>query len=327
MKILFITSGAADYVQDLTYSGLVKRLGKNNVIDFPWNRKFHINYKAYPKNLGYIPGSLISSLLNRRTKAVDAVVVAAAKADAFHSYKMLIDRIPATTPIVFIDGGDQPHLGEGVAFEGEPELYNEVTSIRPFDLIMKREYLLEDDWGENVHPFPIAFNTDRLPELPTEHRYQVSFWAVETDPIRTKALQLLQDHFDCRSNGTVRNQTFKNYPRKGSFYLQELAACKIILNFRGGGWDTLRYWEVPAVGSLLISQKPGIRIPHDFVPNVSAVYVEDDLSDLIDRCNYYLKHENLRKKIATAGRQHLMQYHTDIARADNLLHHLRRLIK
>ncbi len=326
MKILFITAGAADYVQDLTYSGLVKRLGKSNVVDFPWNRKFHINYKAYPKNLGYIPGTVISSLLNRSIKNIDAVVVAAAKADAFRNYMEIMNRIPAHIPVAFIDGGDQPELGGGVAFEGEPELYNEVTSRRPFDLIMKREYLLEDDWGGNVYPFPIAFNTDRLPVLPKEHRYQVSFWAVETDPVRTQALELLQDHFDCRSNGTVRNQTFRNYPRKGDFYLQELAACKIVLNFRGGGWDTLRYWEVPAVGSLLVSQKPGIRIPHDFVPDVSAIYIKDDLSDLIERCDYYLRHDSLREKIATAGRQHLMQFHTDIARADDLLHHLRRLI-
>jgi hypothetical protein len=65
MKILFINSSSADYVQDLTYSGLVKHLGVENVIDFHWNKKFHVPYKKYPKNLGYISNSLIPSLLHR----------------------------------------------------------------------------------------------------------------------------------------------------------------------------------------------------------------------------------------------------------------------
>ncbi len=325
MRLLFISAEAADYVQDLTYSGLVKRLGRNNVIDYPWNPKFHINYKKYPKNLGYVPGTLISSLTNRSLKQFDGVIVGAAKATAFKSYQRLLDRIPAATPVVFIDGGDQPQLGGGVAFEGAANLYQEVVESRPFDLVFKREYLLEDDLGAHVHPFPISFNLDRLPKLPSNYRYQVSFWAVETDPIRSQALDLLQDQFDCRSNGTVRNQTFRKYARKGNFYLQELAACKIVLNFRGGGWDTMRYWEVPAVGTLLMSQKLGIKIPNDFVEDKSIVYVSNDLSDLIEKCHYYLKQESKREKIARQGQIHLQRYHTDVARADFLMDKLHQL--
>ncbi len=328
MKMLFIGSQTADYVQDLAYSGLVKRLGLANVIDRPWNRKFHIPYKAYPKNLGYTPHSLLPSLLRRADlRRFDAVVVAAAKVDAFHAYRQLLDQIPAAVPILFIDGGDQPELGGGLAFEGEPTLYQEVVNRRPFDLIFKREYRISDAWGSSVHPFPISFNLDRLPSLAATQHYQVSFWAVESDPIRTQALQLLEDQFDCRANGTVRSQKFSQYRRKGAFYLQELSACHIVLNFRGGGWDTLRYWEVPAVGRLQISQRPAIQIPNNFVADESIVYIADDLSDLLDKCRFYLAHETVRESIAAAGQRHLHQYHTDVARADQLLQQLQALPK
>ena len=60
-------------------------------------------------------------------------------------------------------------------------------------------------------------------------------------------MELIQDRFDCRANGTTRNQVFKKYKRKGDFYLEELKRARITLNFRGVGWDTLRYWEVPAL--------------------------------------------------------------------------------
>ncbi|HHH72391.1 MAG TPA: glycosyltransferase family 1 protein [Sulfuricurvum sp.] len=319
MKTLFITSRAADYVQDLTYSGLVKLLGVKNVIDLPWNKKFHFPYKKYPKNLGYTAGSLFTSLANRSLKAIELVVVASAKCDVFDTYLSLIDDIPASAVVVFIDGGDQREIGGGLRFEQCEETYKKAIGKRPFDLIFKREYFLEDDWGANVFAFPISFNPDRLRPLSPHKKYDLSFWAVETDPIRTQALELLENAFDCRTNGTQRNQTFRQYKRKGSFYLQELAACKVVLNFRGGGWDTMRYWEVPAVGSMMISQKPGIRIEHDFIEGKHLVYVQDDLSDLLELGAYYITHDTEREAMARAAHEHLLTYHTDEKRAAFLL--------
>jgi len=42
MRVLYINSHSADYVQDLTYSGLVKVLGLKSVVDYHWNKKYHI---------------------------------------------------------------------------------------------------------------------------------------------------------------------------------------------------------------------------------------------------------------------------------------------
>ena len=60
MKVLYINTSSSDYVQDLTYSGLVKKFGKKNILDYRWNPKYHIPYKKYPKNLGYVSGSFFS---------------------------------------------------------------------------------------------------------------------------------------------------------------------------------------------------------------------------------------------------------------------------
>lgn len=67
MKIIFINSHSADCVQDLTHSGFVKLLGSSNVIDVKWNKKFHVPYKKYPKNLGYTLGTLIGSYFRPKT--------------------------------------------------------------------------------------------------------------------------------------------------------------------------------------------------------------------------------------------------------------------
>ena len=306
-------------MQDLTYSGLVKQLGAGNVIDFHWNKKYHVPYKKYPKNLGYTRGTLLGSLLRRPLKHFDAVAIGASKVDCFETYLEIVDMIPPGLPVVFVDGGDKPGIGQDLDVYGRPELFQTAMQKRPFDIVFKREYSVDRSYDKNVYPFPISFNYDRLSALPKGYKYDVSFWAVESWDIRTRALQLLEDRYDCRQNGTVRNQVFSKYKRKGAFYLQELSRCRIVLNFRGGGWDTMRYWEAPAVGAFMITQKPRIRIPNNFVDRRDVIYCRDDLSDLIELCDYYLKNEVERGSIAEKGRQQIITHHTDEARAGFLL--------
>lgn len=320
MKILFINSHSADYVQDLTYAGLVKLLGVENVIDYKWNIKFHVPYKRYPKNLGYMRRSFTSSLLAQRARDFDMVMVGASKVDCFESYLEIVDRIPPHVPVIFIDGGDQPTIGGDLTGYQRPELFEQAVSRHPFDWIFKREYLEGADHGPRVFPLPMSFNLDRRPKtLPAEYRYLVSFWAVESHPVRVRALELLSDRYDCRTNGTTRNQKFSRYKRKGTFYLEELARCRIVLNLRGGGWDTMRYWEVPAVAAFMITQRPQIVIPNDFEHGRHVVHCQDDLSDLHELCDYYLKHEVERERIAKEGHAHLVAHHTDVARARYIL--------
>ena len=313
-------------MQDLTYSGLVKQLGAGNVIDFHWNKKYHVPYKKYPKNLGYTRGTLFSSLMRRPMKHLDAVVIGASKVDCFETYLEIVDMIPPGLPVVFVDGGDKPGIGQDLDVYGRPELFQNALQKRPFDIVFKREYSIDRFYEDNVYPFPISFNYDRLPILPGGYKYDVSFWAVESWDIRTRALQLLEDRYDCRRNGTVRNQVFSKYKRKGVFYLQELSQCRIVLNFRGGGWDTMRYWEAPAVGAFMITQKPRIRIPHNLVDRREVIFCKDDLSDLIELCDYYLKNEAERESIAEKGKQQIISNHTDEARAKILLEKITELV-
>lgn len=328
MKILFISDSSADYVQDLTYSGLVKKFGLNNIIDYRWNKKYHVPYKKYPKNLGYIKNSFMQTFFrNVDFKSIDYVFIGSAKVGAFETYIEIASKIPFSTPIIFIDGGDGSEVGIDLTVYKRPELYNQAVNIRPFDVIFKREYLIEGHYASNVYPFPMCFNLDRLPVLPKDYKYDVSFWAVESHPIRVEALNLLQDKFDCRENGTVRNQKFTQYKRKGEFYLQELAACKIILNLRGGGWDTMRYWEVPAVGGFMMRQNPGIVIPNNFEHEKEVVFIKDDLSDLADLAEYYLRNDVKREEIARKGHQKILDYHTDVKRVEYIFDMLRRVGK
>ncbi|HSW37961.1 MAG TPA: glycosyltransferase [Acidobacteriota bacterium] len=326
MKILFIGSLKYDYLQDIVFSGLTKVVGRRNLHTARPHMNYLLPFKRYPRNLGYDIRSVRSARFIRRAGALfagplncDAVIVGACKPDAFERYLAVLPRIPAKTRVVFVDGGDAEEIGGDLKRQGYGRLWDEALR-RPFDIIFKREYLRDGEYDPNVYPCPFAFNFDRIAKIKDRGlKYEVTFWAVESHPVRTKALEMIETEFDCAANGTVRNQTHKNYPRRGLFYLEELKSSKITLNFRGGGWDTLRYWEVPALGRFMISQKPGIAIPDDFIDGKHVVHVSEDLSDLVDLCRCYLRNDKLRETMARAAGLHARKHHSDVERASYLL--------
>jgi len=321
MKILYINSTHSDYLQDILYSGLVKILGTRSVKTVPWNKQYLLPVKQYPKNLGYQSGETLQYILSCILPfRYDCVIVAAAKPDAFKTYIQIAPSIPSHIPVIFIDGGDFSNVGCDLERKNCYELYEQALAIREFNIIFKREKLIDTYYPSNVFACPFAFNLDTIKQIGSVSKtYDVSFWAVESDPIRTQALTLIADLFDCAQNGTTLNQTFKQYKRKGLFYLEELKRCKIVLNFRGRGWDTLRYWEVPALGVCMISQKPQIEIPNPFTHGANIIYCNDDLSNLIELCEYYLKHNDKREQIAQQSYNHIAAYHTDVKRATYVL--------
>lgn len=324
-RVLFLNTPEPDYLQDLAFSGLAKAMGRGLVVDHPWNQNYNLPLRRYPRNLG------VSSFSPPRIRAdfgsFDLVVVGAAKPRCFQKYLNIVGRIPSSVPVAFIDGGDRAEVGGDLKRLGGWELFLEAVNSRPFDLVFKREMAEGETYPENTHPLPFSFNFDRLPgKAPASLKYQVSFWAVESNPIRTKVLQLLEDEFDCRANGTVRDQVFSKYKRKGKRYLEELASCAVVLNLPGAGWDTLRYWEAPALGRLMISMRPRIAIPDDFVDGKEIVFCRDDLSDLVELCQYYLDHPEEREAIARAGAVKAREKHSDEARARYMLEIVSKLL-
>jgi hypothetical protein len=319
-KILFISSRQFDYLQDLSFSGLVNFAGRKQVVDYPWNPKYHLPIKNYPKNLGYT-GFSLPGLFRFSLDEIDTVVLGSAKRDALETYQELLPKI-RNKLLVFIDGGDREEIGGDFYRLGLGDQFQAIVKQRPFDIIFKREYLESmhaDQAG--VYPFPFSFphQIKIATRREEEKKYQVAFWGQQKPAVREKALRLLQDKYDCAANGTGLNQDFKTYKRKGLFYLEELAACRIVLNFRGGGWDTMRYWEAVAAGAFMISQRPAIEIPNNFVDGKHIIFCDDNLDDLIDKIDYYLPRVEERGKMAAAAKDWLEKYHLNTRRAEYFL--------
>ncbi len=323
MNILYVNTQKMDYSQDILYAGL-RQNASIALYEYPFNKRYHLPLKPYPKNLGLVKTDPLAALLRPIPwQKIQVVVLAACHPVVLRHYEAIYPKLPQNHRLVFVDGGDRPEVGGDFERLGGAEDFRKFSGKFTFNLIFKREMLLRASYPENCRAFPFGFNTLRLRGLkPVAKKYDVSFWAVESDPVRTRALQLLENEFDCRRNGTVRNQVFSQYKRKGQFYLEELRACRVVLNLRGSGWDTLRYWETPAVGSFMVSQRPGIVIPNDFISG-KHIAVVDHPEEIVAICRYYLAHPEEREAMAAAAHSHLLEFHSETARAVYFLQEIR----
>lgn len=324
MRLLFINSLKSDYLEDQLFSGLTELLGRKSVIPYPVNSNYYFPIKSYPRNMGLsrTPLDYVSDRLTNRAaiKAMefDAVIIGSTKRDTFEHYQHISHLIPRSIPLIYIDGGDWPEVGGDAQRMNFDSLYRDVFRHRQPDLVFKRECLIGKEYPDNVIPLPMSFRP-QAGFSPVEKRYQVTLWCVESDPIRTQALQMLQSRYDCTENGSVPGQQFRSYQRKGLNYLRELSASRIACNFRGVGWDTMRYWEIPGVSAFMVTQKPAIVIPDNFVDGEHVIHCKDDLSNFIPVLDYYLQNEKEREEIAASGHQYLIQHHTHLKRAEYFL--------
>ncbi|MBD3808893.1 MAG: glycosyltransferase family 1 protein [Epsilonproteobacteria bacterium] len=73
------------------------------------------------------------------------------------------------------------------------------------------------------------------------------------------------------------------------------------------------------MGCFVISQRLNIQIDNPFIDKEEIVYCQDDLSDLVELCEYYLEHDDERERISKNARIKVEQHHTDVARAKYVL--------
>lgn len=320
MRLLFVHSGKTDYLQDALYSGLVEVLGEKSVLCSSWYKRYHLGLWQHPRNLGYVGFQIPRWISREDLKTIDAVIIASCKAETFKAFLGIESLLPKQAKIVFVDGGDDPRIAGDLERENSMHLFGTMLQKRDLHLVFKREMLLDATYAQNVFPLNFSSGLDTTDVRSHFSRsIDVAFWAVESHPTRTRILRSLSDKFDCTANGTVQGNSFRRYTRTGRAYLQALQDVKISLNYRGAGWDTLRYWEVCALGGFLISQRPSIHIPNNFEHERSIVFVDDDPGEMLDRCEYYLRKDAERERIGAAAQSHSKQFHRKRHRAITVL--------
>jgi O-antigen biosynthesis protein len=106
-----------------------------------------------------------------------------------------------------------------------------------------------------------------------------------------------------------------DYRRIGEIY----SKSKIVVNYAIENGITMRIFEGPCSGSLLITNKLKDNGLEDIFEDGKELVTYSDFNDLTGKIDYYLGHEEEREKIAAAGRARVLREHTYKDRIDFIL--------
>jgi glycosyltransferase involved in cell wall biosynthesis len=110
-------------------------------------------------------------------------------------------------------------------------------------------------------------------------------------------------------------------PLRGHKYRESLISAKIALCFLSSlnrDTYTRRCFEIPAMGVLLLSQYTD-ELAQIFEDGVDVVFFRNP-DEMIQKINYLLQHEELRRKIAASGRERVIgDQHDIVSRMNNVL--------
>ncbi len=331
MKILYLTDPVPDYLADSIYYGLCRFLGPERVIDYPSKAAYH-DATAREWFLPQIPGNArceaeILDLLAARE--IDLLVLSSPRRGGTTTLGTLAGRI-ALPPAVLIDGEDDCRVrrdlfrrwGFGLYFKREFRL----AWSKRGTWARLRSFGLDGELFRRTRPLSFSISLEAtLPGMELPRDIEVFFAARASQQHRRKADAILRGIPGLRYVGGVFGDDAElPFPRGEGGYYRALRQAKIGVSVRGGGFDTLRYWEIVACGALLVSEEPDIVIPDNFEQGRHAVFCRRDLGDLGELVRYYASHDEERQAIAAEGHAHLLKHHTSERRAEYFLEVCRR---
>jgi len=292
-SILFITSAKINMLEDIIHEGLDELLGPERVICYPYKDYSEFQYNLYPPSAQKDPHRhpVGRARLQAMKDAIRAVIIGSVRNDAVATWRELENLFPGR-PVALINGEEDHKWPSGVRATHRFEL----------DLPPGRE-------TRELHPLPLACPSRVMLDAEVTRDIPVSFIARMTHAYRLRCVDILRREGFMVLFGA-------DLPREQYCWL--LCRSKISVSVRGGAYDTLRYWEIPYAGALLLSQRLPIDIPDNFRDWESAVFF-DDPQDMVRQIRALLADEERLSRIAEAGKKLAREKHTAVGRARYLL--------
>jgi len=337
VRIVFLANPVHDYLQDAVFHGLVTLLGPENVVEVPPLERYHApppGDSPHPHLWFDFPEPERPRSFREAVLGADAVVVGSLRSGIRGLVSELLS-LRGRPPVAFLDGEDDFYV-LGVRPHVDVYLKREIvlpwTASRARDA-MRRAHRLARRRKENRDPLadPVSVARAGDPRLvplpfgwigrlvdrgPIEH--DVAFLVGPTSPLRAHVRAGLER---LAAEG-VRVRLLQPGERLGWHeYMETIARSRIGVSVRGGGFDTYRYWEVPAAGALLLSEHVRTVIPGNFEPSAEAVFASP--RRLVARIPELLERDT--EALAAAGRARLAAAHTSAHRARVVLDRLERL--
>ena len=93
-----------------------------------------------------------------------------------------------------------------------------------------------------------------------------------------------------------------------SRFLREAASARLCLDLPGNGSFTHRVAEFLGIGSCMVSLRRSTILHVPLEAGIHYVEIADDLSDLVEKCRYYIHRDVERETIARAGSDYFERF-------------------
>lgn len=305
-----------DWSLDLCFAGLVKNLGCNRVVDIPrkhkhreWGSK-ETSWGLERRTLGYtVDNDRIGMMCEPERLALlneggFRRVWLDERMESFQAYREL-GFYDAGVPAVIVAGHDR-------FWNHSPKFVRDMYGSR-------FEAMLLDNWYPEYGILPFrtkrvgwSINFDHYWNRPSdplpEKDIDISFIGYNSHPDRARFVDHIEKRWGHLNNYIYlerRPDSFENFVPKALMF-DFMSRSKICINLRGAAdrGKTLRAYEIPYVGSYMLSQDiddPGMK--DDFVEGVHANYFFDE-TELDETIEWALSRPIDREEIARVGHNH-----------------------
>lgn len=309
LRVLFLSHPESDFGADVLFDGLRRVLGVAHVIGYPWKATLHGQNPeeafGYPCTFDWPDGPVELLELERELDqgSFDAILHCDAHGTFPREDLRRLLEAAGDTPVFILDTWDECGALQ--------DILRERDGLRNVAGYFKREMVQGLDYGPNAWPLPFAYPDGRFPEMMGDPARTGVFWAGKLiGGARRLQLSWLTPQVPITGGwGTQYSQ---------EEYVALLRTQSVGLCFFGNGFDTVRYWELPAHGAMLLAERSPLVLPNNFEDGIHAVFF-DHAADLLDKIRHYLAHPEEASAIAAAGHEHALKYHTGSARARQCL--------
>ncbi len=325
-----------DWSLDLLFAGLVRALGPESVFDYPRKEKHRewrpddigTDWGKERRTLGYTPRNheVSSDLVEIRQEALagNLTVIMDERDESFTQYARM-GLLYMNTPVVIVAGHDR-------FWNESPHFVRERLGSRMVHMFMDnwRSELDDLSWVSLIN---WSANFDHYwsrPTQPPEKTTDICFFGYNSHPDRLRFIDHILNHPEWSRMRLdflfERRPDITDVYLSKSEYFDRMARSKVCLNLRGAAdkGKTLRFYEIPYVGSFMLSQEPEDRQVFPFTDGLHCGFFrnEDELDGWLDSSLTCLNSDEVRERIASVGHRHLMEHHTCEARARQVLERL-----
>lgn len=188
---------------------------------------------------------------------------------------------PINSPVVVVDGLDEGDINNALLENGLVKCYYKREFANSLSLKHEKK-ILPIRFGINVRRYNEVVGT-----IGSESKSDICYIMSSSNHNLRKEvknrLRLLEGKYrifihDSGADGKI----------SISDYAAIVRSSRITLSISGLGWDCLRHYEIPAIGSVLLVNEPTIKIGDFFADGEECIMFANDLSDFDSKLEYYL---------------------------------------